>query len=369
MKIKYKENKFFINFHIDYLLCIIILIILFYSLLVYWSASNQNFFIFKKRIIQIVLGFITMIVFSQISPKFYERIALLMYLLFIILLIEVYFYGQTINGAKRWLNFFGLLKFQPSEMFKLIFPLLLAKFANKKILPLSIKNTILACILILFPVILIGIQPDLGTATLAAVSGFFILFLIGIKKKAIIIIFIICVCFFPILWIFLMHNYQRDRIITLFMPSKDYLGSGYNILQSKIAIGSGGLYGKGWLLGSQAKLGFLPEKNTDFIFSLLAEEFGFFGVTILVLLYLLLIIRIIFILFSSKNAFEIIISGGIMFIFFIYVLVNISMVSGILPVVGVPLPLFSYGGTSTIIIMSNFGIIMSVYSHKKFYIK
>lgn len=359
------NSKFFISYNLDLSLIIIVFIILLYSILVLWSASNQSIFIFKKKIIQTILGFIIMIFLAYIKPKTYERWAFFLYILFILLLISVFIYGQKINGAKRWLNFFGLLIFQPSEMFKLIIPLMMARFINRNILPLSIVKTIIAFIIILLPVILIGMQPDLGTAMLILISGVFILLLSGIKRKLILTIFITSICFIPILWFFLMHDYQRNRIITLFYPTKDFLGSGYNIMQSKIAIGSGGLYGKGWLLGSQSQLGFLPEKYTDFIFAVLAEEFGFIGVTILLLLYLLLIIRIIFISANTRSTFGRVISSGIMLIIFIYVFANISMVSGVLPVVGVPLPLFSYGGSSTIGVMSGLGIVLSIHMHKK----
>lgn len=360
---KYFKNKnFFVS--IDPIILIIIIILLFYSVLVTWSASCQNIFILKNKIIQIIFGFVLMIILSQIHPKKYEKTAIYFYIICLILLILVNINGKTIHGAKRWISFFGIIKFQPSELTKISIPLMLSRFLNRKLLPLSFKNNIISFLIILIPVFFIGSEPDLGTALLIALCSCFILFLSGMRWKIILNFIFILLCFIPIMWFFLMYDYQKNRITTLFYPQKDYLGHGYNIIQSKIAIGSGGLYGKGWKLGSQSKLEFLPEKHTDFIFSVLAEEFGFIGVIFLISLYLLLITRIMFISINSKNVFNRTLTSSIMLMFCIYTIVNISMVIGILPVVGVPLPLFSYGGSSLIVLMSSLGIVMSINNNK-----
>lgn len=362
----YNTNKLKINsyLNIDIIMTLIILALISYSMLVIWSASGQDIHLIHNKIIQITLGIIIMISMAQISPKTYENASLLLYMISLILLISVCTFGQIIKGAQRWVNFY-FIRFQPSEIFKITIPLLISRFINRNKSPLNIKYILLSLILILIPTILVAIQPDLGTAILIMVSGLFILFLGGIKWKLIIISIF---CFFtsiPILWLYLMKDYQKNRITILLNPETDPLGNGYHIIQSKIAIGSGGLFGKGWLNGSQSQLEFLPERHTDFIFAVLAEEFGLIGVIILIILYASLIIRGIIIANNTNNIFCKIISIGFMLNLFIYIFINISMVIGIIPIVGVPLPIISYGGTSLIILMAEFGIIMSIHNHKK----
>lgn len=357
-------NKYFKNISFDLTIVIIVFILLFYSILVVWSASSQNIFILKNKIFQVIYGFILMIILSQIHPKKYEKIAIYFYIICIILLIIVNIHGKTIHGAKRWINFFGIINFQPSELTKLSIPLMLSRFLNYNFLSLSIKNNIISFLIIFIPVFLIGSEPDLGTALLIAISNCLILFLFGMRWKIILNFIFFLMCFIPIMWYFLMYDYQKNRITTLFYPKRDYLGHGYNIIQSKIAIGSGGLYGKGWELGSQSKLEFLPERHTDFIFAVLAEEFGFLGVMLLITTYLLLITRIMVISINTNNIFNRTLTSSVMLMFCTYIIVNISMVIGLLPVVGVPLPLFSYGGSSLIVLMSSLGMVMSVNKYK-----
>ncbi|MGP1958045.1 MAG: peptidoglycan glycosyltransferase MrdB [Arsenophonus sp.] len=354
----------FMRLHTDIPILIIILALIIYSVMLTWSASGQDIEIIHRKLMQIVIGSIIMIMMAQISPRIYENISPYLYIFCIILLIFVDLFGQTINGAQRWLDI-GFIRFQPSEIAKISVPLMVARFVNRDLCPPTLKNTLIVLILIFFPVLLVAIQPDLGTSILVAASGLFILFLAGMKWKYITIATTGICCFIPILWFFLMHDYQRDRIIILLNPKIDPLGAGYHIIQSKIAIGSGGLFGKGWLHGTQSQLEFLPERHTDFIFAVLAEEMGLIGVIILLTLYLLLIIRGLIIATNAQNTFGRVIVGGLILIMFVYIFVNIGMVSGILPIVGIPLPLISYGGSALIVLMAGFGIIMSIHTHKK----
>lgn len=361
-KISYKFNCL-IRLNIDKIMLLIIFILTGYSIIVLWSATGQNVELMKNKLLQIFFGFLVMIIMTKIPPKIYEHYSLYLYILSLILLISVNFFGETSKGAKRWLDF-AFIRFQPSEIAKITVPLIVARFINRSFFPLTAKKTIFIIILILIPTFLVAKQPDLGTSVLIAFSGLLILFLGGANWKIILILLAILSFFLPILWFFLMHDYQKNRIITLLNPTNDPLGAGYHIIQSKIAIGSGGLFGKGWLKGTQSQLEFLPERHTDFIFSVLAEEFGLIGITILIILYLILIIRGLNIACKVQNTFSRIISAGFALILFFYVFINIGMVIGILPIVGIPLPIISYGGSSFIILMAKFGIIMSIKKHK-----
>ncbi|MFP3029271.1 MAG: peptidoglycan glycosyltransferase MrdB [Arsenophonus sp.] len=353
------------HLHIDIPLLMIILPLTIYSLMIMWSASGQNIDMMQRKLIQITIGFVVMIIMAQISPRIYENWAPYLYIFCLILLFFVDVFGQISKGAQRWLDL-GFIRFQPSEIAKIAVPLMVARFVNRDLCPPTLKNILVALILIFLPTLLVAVQPDLGTSILVAASGLFILFLVGMNWK-LIAIAAMCIAFFiPILWFFLMHDYQRDRVMMLLDSETDPLGAGYHIIQSKIAIGSGGLFGKGWLHGTQSQLEFLPERHTDFIFAVLAEEFGLIGVVILLILYLLLIMRGLIIAANAQNTFGRVIVGGLMLIFFVYLFVNIGMVSGILPVVGVPLPLVSYGGSALIVLMAGFGIIMSIHTHRKF---
>lgn len=357
------QKSIWTKIHLDPLFLLVILLLLAYSLYVLWSASGQDVAMMERKGVQIGLGLFVMFVLAQFPPRFYERIAPLFYLICLIVLILVDAVGYTSKGAQRWLDL-GFLRFQPSEIAKIAVPLMVARFINREGCPPSIKNTLLTLLVILLPTLLVALQPDLGTAILIFVSGMFIIFLAGVSWKFISFVSVVVATFVPVMWFFLMHDYQRDRVLTLFNPELDPLGKGYHILQSKTAIGSGGIWGKGWLEGTQSQLEFIPERHTDFIFSVIAEELGYVGVILLLLLFLCLISRGMMIAAQAQTTFGRILAGGITLVFFVYVFINIGMVSGILPVVGVPLPLISYGGSSLLVLMAGFGIIMSIHTHR-----
>ncbi|KKB02110.1 rod shape-determining protein RodA [Avibacterium paragallinarum] len=350
--------------HIDLWLFLGLLIISGGGLFILYSASGANEIMFRNRIIQVVLGFVVMLVMAQFSPRFYQGIAPYVFGIGLVLLILVDLVGTTSKGAQRWLDL-GLFRFQPSEIVKLAVPLMVAVFLGKRALPPSLKDTFIALFIIIVPTLLVAIQPDLGTSILVSASGLFVVFLAGMSWWLISIAVVGLAGFIPIMWFYLMHDYQRTRVLTLLDPEKDPLGAGYHILQSKIAIGSGGIWGKGWMQGTQSQLEFLPEPHTDFIFAVLSEEHGMVGFAILMFLYLFIVARGLIIGVNAQNAFGRTLVGALTLIFFVYVFVNIGMVSGILPVVGVPLPLVSYGGTSFVTLMAGFGLIMSIHTHKE----
>ena len=359
-----QKRSIWAKMHIDlpFLLCI--LSILAYSAFVMWSASGQDVGMMERKIGQIFMGLCVMLVMAQIPPRVYESWAPYLYVFCVILLILVDAFGQISKGAQRWLDL-GFVRFQPSEIAKIAVPLMVARFINRDVCPPSLKNTGIALILIFMPTLLVAAQPDLGTSILVAASGLFILFLAGLSWRLILVAVVLVAAFIPILWFFLMHDYQQARVMMLLDPESDPLGAGYHIIQSKIAIGSGGFGGKGWLHGTQSQLEFLPERHTDFIFAVLAEELGLVGVLVLLGLYLLTLMRGLMSAAKAQTTFGRVMVGGLMLILFVYVFVNIGMVSGILPVVGVPLPLVSYGGSALIVLMAGFGIVMSIHTHRK----
>lgn len=354
----------FSRLHIDLPLLLALLALLGFGFMVMWGASGQNMAMMERQLGRILLGLAVMFVCAQIPPRYYEQFAPIFFFSGVLLLIAVIFVGEESKGAQRWLNL-GFVTFQPSEILKLAVPLMVSKLLSRQPLPPSPGYLFLGCLLIMVPTLLIAKQPDLGTSILIAASGVFVLFLSGISWIYIGSAVASLLAFLPVLWFFLMHDYQRTRVLTMFAPDADSKGSGYHIIQSKIAIGSGGLTGKGWLAGTQSQLEFLPERHTDFIFAVIAEEWGFLGVCALLLLFLLIIGRGLFLACTTQNAFGRMISGSIVLSFFVYVFVNIGMVSGILPVVGVPLPLVSYGGTSMVTLMIGFGMLMSFHTHRK----
>ncbi|VFP79680.1 peptidoglycan glycosyltransferase MrdB [Candidatus Erwinia haradaeae] len=358
-----QEKTIWGRIHIDPFFCVIVAILLIFGALVMWSASGQDFNMMENKIAQISMGVGVMIFMAQIPPRIYERWSPYLYILTLILLILVNIFGHSSKGAQRWMDL-GIIRFQPSEMAKIAVPLMVARCVNRDMCPPSTRNVVIILIIILIPSLLVAIQPDLGTSILIACSGCFVLFLSGMSWTFILCALLMLSSFTPILWYFLMHDYQRNRIKMLLSPESDPLGAGYHIIQSKIAIGSGGFPGKGWLLGTQSQLEFLPERHTDFIFSVLAEELGFLGVVFLLILYVLLVVRGLVIASQAQNTFGRVMVGGIMLVFFVYVFVNIGMVSGLLPVVGVPLPIISYGGSALIVLMAEFGIIMSIHTHR-----
>lgn len=350
-------------FSLDLWLLLGLLAITGYGLLVLYSASGGSERMFFNRVIQVCLGLGIMLAMAFFPPRFYEKISPYLYVGCLILLILVDLVGETSKGAQRWLNL-GFVRFQPSEIAKLAVPLMVAAYLGKRSLPPNYKDTAIALGLIIVPTLLVAAQPDLGTSILVCAAGMFVLFLAGLSWKLIGAGVVFLAGFIPIMWFYLMHPYQKTRVMTLLDPEKDPLGAGYHIIQSKIAIGSGGTEGKGWMEGTQSQLEFLPEPHTDFIFAVLSEEFGLVGVLILLAIYLFIVARGLMIGAMSASAFGRILSGSTALLFFVYVFVNIGMVSGILPVVGVPLPLFSYGGTSYVTLMAAFGLMMSCYVHR-----
>lgn len=365
---KSKWLKCWKKLHIDGWLLLGLIMITAFGMVILYSACGGSVVMFERRIVQVTLGFVVMFVVAQFSPQFYQYIAPYLYIIGLVLLVLVDLVGTSSKGAQRWLDL-GLFRFQPSEIVKIAVPLMVATYLGRKPSPLNLKVTLIALAMIIVPTLLVAVQPDLGTAILVGASGIFVVFLAGMSWWVIGAACVAVAAFLPIMWFYLMHDYQRMRVMTLLNPEKDPLGAGYHILQSKIAIGSGGLWGKGWMQGTQSQLEFLPEPHTDFIFAVLGEEWGLIGFCILMLLYIYVVVRCLRIGVQSEKSFGRILSGALGLIFFIYVFVNIGMVSGILPVVGVPLPLVSYGGTSFVTLMAGFGLVMSVQTHKSHFFK
>ena len=350
-------------FHIDLPLLVGLLLLCGFGLIVLYSASGENLGQVERQAVRIVLAFFVMLAIAQISPGTLRRWSPSLYAIGVLMLVAVLVFGEVGKGAQRWLDL-GIVRFQPSEMVKLAVPLMIAWFLAEQRLPPSWRRLLIAAVLIVIPVLLIAKQPDLGTALLVASAGIFVLFLAGISWRLIGALAVGGAAAAPVVW-YLMRDYQRQRVLTFLDPENDPLGAGYHIIQSKIAIGSGGLYGKGWLNGTQSQLDFLPERHTDFIFAVLAEEFGLIGVLILLALYLFVIARGLYIATRAQDTFTRLLAGSLILEFFVYLFVNTGMVSGLLPVVGVPLPLVSYGGTSLVTLMAGFGMLMSIHTHRR----
>ncbi len=350
--------------HFDVLLVFALVSLAILGLVIFHSASGASIALLYKQIMRLGVAFVMMFVIAQIPPAVFQRSSPLLYLIGLILLVLVLLAGDVGKGAQRWLVVVGF-RFQPSEIMKIAMPMMIAWYLAAHPLPPRLKQIIFAVFMLAIPTLLIAKQPDLGTAILVAASGATILFMAGMSWSLIVGVIIIVAGCAPILWHF-MREYQRNRVLTFLNPEADPLGTGYHIIQSKIAIGSGGINGKGWLKGTQTQLDFLPESSTDFIFSVFAEEFGLIGTLALVTLYLIIIARGLIIASQAQDSYSRLLAAGITLTFFVYVFVNIGMVTGVLPVVGVPLPLISYGGTSMITIMFGFGILMSIQTHRKF---
>lgn len=367
----YKRIKLFYRyFKIDTPLLLLIAIISALGLLVLYSSSGGSLSPVYKQLTHLALATGVMLVVAQIPPLYLKRSAPILMVIGIFLLIMVLFFGSSGGGAQRWLNL-GLVKFQPSEMMKVIVPIAIASILSERTMPPKAIPILISLGAIASVVLLIAKQPDLGTSLLIGASGVYVLFFSGVSIKLLKnpwlnfgLLLSLASSGLYIVWNFLLINYQKKRILTLLDPESDPLGSGYHILQSKIAIGSGGFTGKGLQQGSQSQLDFLPEDSTDFIFSVLAEEMGFLGVLLLLLLYGLIIYRCFSLSLRCEDNFSKLLGASLSLIFFTYVFVNIAMVSGLLPVVGVPLPLVSYGGSSLMTLMASFGIIMSIHKHK-----
>ena len=356
-------NSWLHSVHIDPILFMLIGMVVFYGLVVLFSAVDQNQTLFQAQLLRLGLAFIGLFVAAQLPPRLYVRWAPFVYVFGVALLVMVLLFGVTVKGSQRWLEIPGLTRFQPSELMKIAVPLAVAWYFHERPLPPSFKDLCVAVGIVAIPAGLIIVQPDLGTGILVAGAGIAVIVLAGLPWRWMAYAALTFAAAAPGLW-YTLQDYQRQRILTLFDPESDPLGAGWNIMQSTTAIGSGGIWGKGLLQGTQSHLDFLPEAQTDFIIAVIAEELGFMGVIALLFLYLLIIARGLFLAINSESTFGRLLSGALILTFFVYVFVNIAMVSGLLPVVGVPLPLVSYGGTSAITLMAGFGLIMAIRTHK-----
>ena len=362
--------SFYKFFKVDTPLLILLILLSVFGLLILYSSSGGSINLVYRQLIHLALATSVMLVIAQVPPILMLRFTPILMILGIILLILVLFFGSSGGGAQRWLDV-GVVRFQPSELMKIIVPMTIAAILSQKTLPPKPLPVIVSLASVSLVVLLIARQPDLGTSLLIGASGVYVLFFSGVRIVLIknqwfniLVIFSTFIGGLIFAWNYLLIAYQKRRILTLFNPESDPLGSGYHIIQSKIAIGSGGFTGKGVAKGSQSQLDFVPEQSTDFIFSVLAEEMGFLGFLLLITIYSLIIYRCLSLSLRCEDNFSRLLGASLTFVFFTYVFVNIGMVSGLLPVVGVPLPLISYGGSSLITLMASFGIIMSIHKHK-----
>ncbi|MEW5755634.1 MAG: rod shape-determining protein RodA [Pseudomonadota bacterium] len=355
-------------FHLDIPLLLGLVTLCIAGLLILYSASGQDLVMVERQLVRLTLGFAVMAAIAQLRPTTLLRWTPWLYGVGVILLIAVFFFGDIGKGAQRWLEL-GPFRFQPSELMKLAVPMMVAWYLHERPLPVQKRKLFVAVLIIMVPTLLVAEQPDLGTAILIAAAGVIVLLLSGVQYGLIAVFAGLLAAVAPIVWFFLLHDYQRRRVWTFLDPEQDPLGAGYHTIQAKIAIGSGGLFGKGWFNGTQSQLDFLPERHTDFIFAVLAEEFGFLGAALLLLIYLIIIFRGLYISVLAQETYNRLLAGSLIFTFFVYVFVNMGMVSGILPVVGVPLPLVSYGGTSMVTLMAGFGILMSIHTHRTLHSK
>ena len=349
--------------HLDKPLLGALLLLASLSLAILYSASGKDNGLLMAHSVRLALGFGVMLLVAQVRPELLERAAPWIFGIGVFLLLAVLGVGAVSKGAQRWLGL-GALRFQPSEVMKIGVPLILAWYLARSGLPPSWPRVAVALLTALLPAMLIVRQPDLGTGLIVAASGLFVLFLAGLSKRFIVIALAAFAAAAPVLWGQL-HAYQRNRILTLFDPGADPLGTGYHTIQSVIALGSGGFYGKGWLNSSQAHLEYLPESSTDFIFAVFGEEFGLIGILLAIALYGFITARALLIAFYAQENFTRLLASGLALGFFLQFFVNIGMVTGILPVVGVPLPMMSYGGSSILTLLAGFGILMSIQTHRK----
>jgi rod shape determining protein RodA len=349
--------------HLDLPLLFGIIVLMVCGLFILYSAGDKDITVVEQQAVKFAFALLTMFILAQIPPVKYRLWAPWLYLAGVLLLIAVLVVGESGQGAKRWLNL-GILRFQPSEMMKLALPMMLAWFFHFKPLPPKILALFIATILILAPTLLTAKEPDLGTAILIASGGLCIFLFAGIRLRILILLGLLVLSGLPMLWHF-MREYQRQRVLTFLNPERDPLGAGYHIIQSKIAIGSGGIFGKGWLHGTQSHLSFLPEHATDFIFAVTGEELGLIGGIALIVIYMFIVFRCFYIASLAQDTFTRLLAGSLTLAFFLSMFINIGMVIGILPVVGVPLPLVSYGGTSVVAMLAGFGMIMSIKTHRK----
>jgi len=349
--------------HLDLPLLAALLVLCAAGLVVLYSATDQASGQLERQVLRLAIAFGVMLVIAQMPPHQLQRWSPPLFILGVLLLVAVLVMGEIGKGAQRWLDL-GLVRFQPSELLKLAVPMMIAWSLARRPLPVRLPDVLWATLLTALPAVLIAKQPDLGTSLLVASAGIAVLFLAGMSWPLIVGLAVLAGAATPVLWL-LMRDYQRQRVLTFLDPGSDPLGAGYHIIQSQIAIGSGGIDGKGWLMGTQSHLEFLPERSTDFIFAVIGEEFGLSGILLLLALYLFIILRGLWIASQARDSYGRLLAGGLTMVFFVYVFVNTGMVVGLLPVVGVPLPLVSYGGTSLVTIMAGFGILMSIHTHRK----
>jgi len=360
-----RKTSLWVRIHIDPFLLVALLGVCVGGLFVLYSASSGDWGAVQRQMVRFGVGFLAMIIVAQFDPRLFQQWGGAVFVLGVALLVAVLVTGSDAKGAQRWLTIPGVIRFQPSEIMKLAVPVMLAWYLSRYGVPPRHRHLAVSLFLLLIPVALIVRQPDLGTSLLIAASGIFVIFLAGLSWKLIVSFAMLAVSMLPLMWIFIMHDYQKQRVLTLFDPSSDPLGAGWNIIQSMTAIGSGGLQGKGFMQGTQSQLDFLPESHTDFIIAVLGEEFGFVGAVLLLAAYALIVLRGMLIAVRGRDNFCRLLAGSLTLTFFIYVFVNVGMVSGILPVVGVPLPLVSYGGTSIVTLLTSFGILMSISTHPR----
>ncbi len=351
------------SLHLDAPLLIALLAVCAIGLGVLYSAVGQNPALVVSQTLRLGVALAALLVVAQIPPAALRKWAPWLFLAGIGLLLATLFFGDVGKGARRWLDL-GIVRFQPSEVLKLAVPLMVAWYLHERALPPAFHHVLVILLAAFAPAVLIAAQPDLATAVLVACSGFFALLLAGLRLRYLFAAGALALAALPVLWHFML-DYQRRRVLTFMNPESDPLGAGYNIIQSKIAIGSGGVFGKGWLNGTQAHLEFLPERATDFIFAVIGEEFGLLGLLALLGLYLFIVARGLYIAANAQDTFSRLLAGSLSLTFFVYVFVNAGMVSGLLPVVGVPLPLVSFGGTSMVTLMAGFGILMSIHTRRK----
>lgn len=360
----HSRNRLSHRLHVDVPLLLLLLLLAAIGLVTLYSAGDQSEALVIKQLVRLGVSFGVMFAFAQVPPETWRRWTPWLYALGLALLITVLVLGVVGKGAQRWLDL-GVVRFQPSELMKVAMPMMIAWYLAEASLPPTMKRTAIASVGILVPVLLIAKQPDLGTSLLIAASGVFVLLFAGISWRLVGTTIFMMIPTAVLMWFFGMHGYQRQRVLTFLNPESDPLGAGYHIIQSKIAIGSGGIYGKGWLNGTQSHLDFLPERHTDFIFAVFSEEFGFFGAVLLLTVYLLVVLRGLYIALQAQDTYGRLLGGSITMTFLVYFFINIGMVMGLLPVVGLPLPLISYGGSSMVTLMAAFGILMSIQTHRK----
>ena len=358
-------TKLSARLHLDAPLLTALLLLVLGGLAVLYSAGGGDLNLVVRQSIRLGAGFLVLLVLAQIPPRSYRFWTPVIYAIGVILLALVVLVGTEAKGATRWLTLPGIGRFQPAELMKLAVPAMVAWFFSERNLPPNKLDVLAALGLIFLPVVMIAVQPDLGTSILIAAAGLVVLFMAGLSWRLISLAVLVLVIAAPRMYFFVLHDYQRSRVDTFLNPEADPRGAGWNIIQSKTAIGSGGVTGKGWLDGTQSRLDFLPESSTDFILAVLGEEFGLIGFVLLISIYLVIVGRGFFISWQAQETFSRLLAAALTMTFFIYIFVNVGMVSGLLPVVGVPLPLVSYGGTSIVTLMASFGMLMSIHTHRR----